>query len=203
MGVELETPPKEKVKKSIGAFEPSASLMSWIGDNKVYSGAEIRTVRTGEPVVLEVYHGTTNDFYEFDASIKGNIEGHLGKVNYFTSEEYDAEQNYSTSEGADLSNRMELEAERLEGEYALEDLEKFNTEQELIEKYNITYSNIEGLSRAQRAELIARRKFLGTEEKVLDLYVKLNNPVVIGNGYSFAEMIPESSYEDSLDEAAK
>ncbi|MHA2086595.1 MAG: ADP-ribosyltransferase-containing protein [Candidatus Thorarchaeota archaeon] len=38
---------------------------------------------------------------------------------------------------------------------------------------------------------------------MLDVYVKLNNPAVIGRGRSYVDMIPESMYEDSLDEAAE
>ena len=47
------------------------------------------------PFVLRSYHGTTNTFEEFNASLKGNMEGQFGAVNYFTSSESDARDNYA------------------------------------------------------------------------------------------------------------
>lgn len=57
--------------------------------------------------MFKVYHGTTHDFNEFDSSVHGNIEGHYGNVNYFSSSEYDSEANY-LSEGSDLTSRISM-----------------------------------------------------------------------------------------------
>src|SRR5690606_36719776 len=67
------------------------------------------------PFVVRGFHGTTNEFREFDASVKGNLEGQFGAVNYFTSSEEDARANYA-GEGPDLTNRIEQGAERLADE---------------------------------------------------------------------------------------
>ena len=126
----------------------------------MYSASDIQDIKNGEPVVVDVYHGTTNDFYEFDASVKGNIEGHLGKVNYFTSDEGDAAQNYQ-SDGADITSRVLQETERLEDNFALEDIESLYTEKEAKKIFKVDFNEIKGLSRAERAELIAERKIIG------------------------------------------
>ena len=113
------------------------------------------------PVVMRLFHGTTHDFTEFDASV-GNIEGQFGRVNYFTSSEYDAEVNYA-GEGPDLTNRIQQRAERI------------TAEDESIEE--------------DAALEQARKELAGEQERVLELYVKTEKPFVIGDGDSFVEFI--------------
>jgi hypothetical protein len=183
-------------------FDGEENYEKWKGDNIELEGTEIQDAKTGEPIVAKVYHGTTNEFYEFDASVKGNIEGHLGKVNYFTSDPGDAYQNYQ-SEGSDLTMRVEDRAGRLAEDLEFEYGEVLDTDsaQELSSDYGIEIS--EGESVEDVAKKIAEKELVGTDEKVLDLYVKLNNPAVIGIGRNFIDVIPEENYADSIEDAAQ
>jgi|15BtaG_2_1085339.scaffolds.fasta_scaffold00299_10 hypothetical protein len=168
------------------------------GKNKEYYEDDIQKVKTGEPVLLNAYHGTTNDFYEFDANVKGNVEGHLGKINYFTSDFQDANSNYQ-ADGSDITSRVESMAEQIEDYIETEELSM----QDIAEEYNVSLQEIKTLEKPLIAKLIAEKELIGTNEKVLDVYVKLNNPVVIGKGMNYVEVIPENLYEDSIQEAAQ
>lgn len=181
---------------------------NWKGENKEVSKSEIQEVKTGEPIVARVYHGTTNDFYEFDSSVKGNIEGHLGKVNYFTSDFQDASMNYQ-ADGADITGRVEREVERIEQEFEDKPSELYQKPSDFKKYFNIEVTqkeidNVYGDERAV-AELIASKKLLGDTEQVLDLYIKLNNPVVLGNGATWFETlnVSEEDINEATEEIAK
>jgi hypothetical protein len=189
-----------------------SNLAKWIGKNKEYQGSEIQDVKTGEPVVLRVYHGTTNEFYEFDSSVKGNIEGHLGKVNYFTSDYQDASSNY-LAQGADITGRVENLKERIlsDLEYQVdESLEENEREDKIREVISENYPDFDSSSLDFNMELfevadrVSSSLLLGGEEQVLDLYVKLNNPVVLGNGSTWFETlnISDSDLEQAAQEIA-
>lgn len=170
----------------------------WKGKNKEVSGAEIQDVKTGQPIVAKVYHGTTHEFYEFDSSVKGNIEGHLGRINYFTSDKGDASQNYQST-GVDITGRIEQRKERIE-----QDIENHfpDSDNSVIAKaYKLKPSEIKGQSRNDLARLIAEKELKGENDRVLELYVKLNNPLVLGNKSTwFNTLEVDESY---LDEATK
>jgi hypothetical protein len=182
--------------------EGTRAFERWKGEATEYQGPEVQGIKSGEPVMIKAYHGTTNGFYEFDSSVKGNIEGHLGKVNYFTSDPMDAASNYQ-SDGKDLTNRIEQRKERLV--YALEEL----TVDEIEDQYNVDWDEVypkgipEDIDYEELAEYVASNELKGGEEKVLDLWVKLNNPLVLGNKPTWIESIPLEEYEDYLDDAAQ
>jgi hypothetical protein len=194
-------------------FDGYANYERWRGTNKEYSRSNIQDIKTGEPVVVRAYHGTTNEFYEFDASLKGNIEGHLGKVNYFTSDYQDASSNY-LSDGADLKLRVAELSERTEDKINEDYLnEDGGVDLDLVKsEYKLTDEDIdeiysgeipEVIDAKDIAEFIAKRDLVGSEEIILDVYVKLNNPVVLGNKSTWVDAIPESEYSDYLDDAAQ
>lgn len=181
--------------------EGTSAYEKWKGEATEYYGPDIQDIKSGEPVLVRVYHGTTNDFYVFDSSVKGNIEGHLGKVNYFTSDPMDAASNYQ-SDGQDLTNRIEQRKERLV--YDLEEL----TIDEIEEQFNVDWDEVypegipEDIDYEELANHVASKELKGGEDKVLDLWVKLNNPLVLGNKPTWVESIPLEEYEDYLDDAA-
>jgi|688.fasta_scaffold74495_2 hypothetical protein len=187
-----------------------ANFEKWKGNNKLVEGSGIQDVKTGEPIVAKGYHGTTNEFYEFDASVKGNIEGHLGKVNYFTSDYQDASTNY-LSEGADITGRISRESERLEDylydEYGIVARQsppvKITDEdyQKISEEFNISVKELKEQKTSQLYKFIPEKQLKGNEEQVLDLYVKLNNPVVLGNGSTWFETLNVS--DSDLEQAAQ
>src|SRR5690606_20965726 len=160
-------------------------------------------------VVARVYHGTTHEFYEFDSSVKGNVEGHLGKINYFTSDFQDAAVNYQ-AEGADITNRVENLYEKVlsDLEYQIEDtLEDTEREDRVSEVISENYPDFDSssldfnMSLDEVAQRVSSTLLLGGEEKVLDLYVKLNNPVVLGKGATWFDTLNVS--EEDLNEAAE
>jgi hypothetical protein len=182
----------------------------WKGNNKLVNGAQIQDVKTGEPIVAEVYHGTTNEFYEFDASVKGNIEGHLGKVNYFTSDMQDANANY-LSEGADITGRVSRRSEYLEDylfdEYGIVARQSPPTKlkesdyEKISKEFGISVSDLKKQKTSELYKYIAEKELKGSTEQVLDLYVKLNNPVVLGKGSTWFETLNVS--DSDLDQAAQ
>ena len=178
-----------------------ANFESWKGSNELLSGAAIQDAKTGEPIVVRVYHGTTNDFYEFDASVKGNIEGHLGKVNYFTSDYQDAANNYQ-AEGADLTNRIGSRKDSIEQELENKYDDFFADKEKIAKDYGYTGNKLTILgSFSALAEDIAEKELKGKTERVLDVFVKLNNPVVLGNGSTWFETLNVS--DSDLDQAAQ
>ena len=197
----------------------------WKGDNKMVDSSDLSDVKTGQPIVAKVYHGTTNEFYEFDSSIKGNVEGHLGKVNYFTSDYQDASQNY-LSEGADITVRIYTRAEEIQSQMEFEfgvsdsasftisgeegDLVDKNLIQEILNYFNSKLNiedyiidEYENIDIENFSKTISKNQIQGNAEKVLEVYVKLNNPVVLGNGNSYADLTDRAQFEEYLEDATQ
>jgi hypothetical protein len=108
--VEGDYAPLYQSATGVGGFR------AWAGtDNTVIEPDEINDVDFSKegPFVLRAYHGTTHSFEAFNASLKGNVEGRFGAVNYFTTSESDAGDNYA-GEGPDLTSRIERRAEQLQ-----------------------------------------------------------------------------------------
>lgn len=192
-----------------------ANFNRWKGENELVTGSEIQNVKTGQPIVVKGYHGTTNEFYEFDASVKGNIEGHLGKVNYFTSDYQDASQNY-LAEGADITGRIDRRQDELEDtlRYDYQSSEEGLDFQRIIEDFNITDEEVENLYPSGKPEFIqaeeisrflAEKEIKGETEQILDVFIKLNNPVVLGNGATWFETldIDEVYMQEATEEIAE
>ena len=181
--------------------EDGQSFEQWRGNNEYIQDYQISEVKTGEPVVVRAYHGTTHPFYEFKGGELGNVEGHLGATNYFTSEYGDAQQNYGAT-GADLTGRIEQRADELN--YDIEDLtidDTFDYES-ISDQFNINIDEIQDLDTSYDiAKIIAEKELMGAEEQVLDLYLKLNNPLVLGADPVYVEAIDESYIDDYMDEA--
>ncbi|NQY00731.1 MAG: hypothetical protein HRT70_06320, partial [Flavobacteriaceae bacterium] len=164
-------------KFSIAPRTDSKAFKDWSGNGEIIEGYEIydHDFKANEPVVMKLYHGTTHadKLFEFKGEELGNKEGHFGAINYFTNMEYDAEQNYLT-EGPDLTQRIERRAEQLENE----DME-------------------EGEARKQ-----AESELKGTSPEVLELYVRVDNPIVIGGDKeTYVEILGEEDLSDFIDEA--
>jgi len=177
------------------------NFKKWSKNAPILQGFDIQGTKPGEPQVFDVYHGTTNEFYIFDPKVKGEIESHFGLVNYFTSDEYDANQNY-LSTGPDLTNRIEREKEQLE--YTIEEeLEDLGFD-ELKENYNLPDNFTEDSSPEEIAKYISEKKLKGGSEKIMELFVRLDNPVVInGINKTWIEPYNESKIEDYLEDATR
>ncbi len=129
----------------------SASKMVEDAAEKAFPNSK---VRSSDGKLRLVYHGTVNDFTVFDRQF-ANIEGDFGKGYYFTSNEYDVDENYANEEGPDLKNKIARMAEKLE--------------------YEDEYSD---LSYEEREE-IARQRFITSEPNTITAYLNMENPVYI------------------------
>ena len=124
----------------------------------------------------DVYHGTTKDIKEFDTSM-ANPESDLGGGIYTTTSPDDASINYSSLESSqDLTQKIELRAERIESELGVD---------------------------MDEARKLAKDELYGGAENVMPLKVKLENPVYVGgNEKTYLDMdYPDADPADYLDEA--
>lgn len=189
---------------------PDANFERWKGDAELledeFIGAD---AETGAPVVVKVYHGTTHDFYEFDTSQKGTTQGFWGQVNYFTSDLMDAETNYTNS-GGDLKRRLESRkfevSKNINDEYAIDAREPIPEEyiEEIADIYGVGADIIRDrkMSAEDLGNYIANQELRGDKPQVMEVYVKMNNPIVIGRDAQWVNVMPEELYQDSMEDAA-
>ncbi len=185
---------------SKGKITESENFKRWSRNAPVLSENEIANAEPNKSQVFAVFHGTTHSFYEFDPDVKGNSEGHFGKVNYFTSDEYDAQKNYA-GEGPDLTNRIEQRKESIQWEIgnALEDGTNYKN---VADEWNIPVEDIQGMDEEEIAEYIAKKELSGGDEKILELFVRLDNPVIInGKNKTWIEPFDEDTVESYREQA--
>ncbi|MBL4893270.1 MAG: hypothetical protein JKY59_00125, partial [Emcibacter sp.] len=151
--------------------EDTDAFKAWAGTETILDPDEVNShdFKSGEPVVMRAYHGTTHDIDAFDSSITGTKEGQFGAVNYFTTSESDATDNYA-GEGPDLTNRIEQRAEQLE-------------------------ANEEAEGDAAREQ--ARSELSGGKPQTLEVFIRTENPFVVGEGSPWAEFIDTEALEAS------
>lgn len=160
----------------------------WTKGYDVLEGYELAEAPSAS-FVAKLHHGTTHKFRQFDPTITGNKEGAFGAVNYFTSDQGDADINYA-GEGPDLTNRIEFLAEQIEDGY-------------YPEHYNIDpdeASAAKGNPIASRQ--LATEALSGEEPTRIDVYVRLDNPVFV-NGRTTTWIdndIREQYREDAIEE---
>lgn len=138
----------------------------WVGDATRVDIGDAHKFKDGEPVVVAALHGTTGDFTTFDRSM-ANIESDLGGGFYFTNNPEDLGNNYAGM-GPDLTNKIQAEAEMLESNDDLDSAE---------------------------AMTIARDKWMANEGLSMPVWVKFDNPVVLGG-----QRETFLSYEEAFDE---
>lgn len=121
----------------------------------------------GEP--KEFYHGTTHEFNEFSKE-RGNPENDFGVGFYFSSSMDDVDANYDNI-GPDLTNRIQKRMEEL-----------------LYDDTGMLRMD-ENDAREQAEEELA-----GGENRIIPVYLSLQNPVVIGDGV-YAGMEKETFFD--------
>ena len=121
------------------------------------------------------YHGTTNLFYVFDPS-KSNIENDWGRGIYATTSEEDAQVNYASEDGADLTNRIERLADMMG-----------------------SWEEYEDMDYEQRLET-ARKQLSQGESNMLHVAFRMENPVVVERGSGGTFFTYEQEYDEDLDE---
>jgi hypothetical protein len=144
----------------------------WSHGNPVVKIDEGHTFKSGEGVVVEALHGTTGDFDTFQQD-KANIESDLGGGFYFTNTIGDVGENYAGL-GPDLTNKVERLAEQIASE----------TDRE--------YDDPDVVAEA-------RSQFMANEGFTMPVFVRFDNPAVIGgSGETFLDY--EEPYDDENDE---
>lgn len=136
---------------------------------KYFSGS---VIRDEDGNLLVMYHGRVSQFTVFDRAFS-NPEGDMGAGFYFTNQIEDAENNYGSRDGADLSQKIDLLAEQL-------------------------YDNDEYDSYEDAREAAAER-YITAEPNTLQTYLNVTNPVVLG-GVNETQFTYEESYDEETDE---
>jgi hypothetical protein len=183
----LAQAPLEEVDTESEAFK------TWSGDGEVVEPEDVNShiFVAGVPTILKVFHGTTHKFSVFDAK-RGNLAGQFGAINYFTSSESDATDNYA-GEGPDLTSRIDQRAEQLEDDI-----------QEVIDEEGLEAAIEQFIPGADQfiedasdiAQVIARQELHGGEEQVMELFVRVDNPFVIGENAEWIEFVDNESIEE-------
>jgi len=164
----------------------AAEFKKWSGGGEVVEAENINDhkFKANTPVVVKVFHGTTFDFDVFDA-LRGNLEGQFGAINYFTSSEQDAADNY-TGEGPDLTNRIEQQAERI-----VDDIQDVIDEKGVDAaktQFDITEDEFSE-DTTEIARNLARRTLAGGQDQTMELFVRVDNPFVIGENAEWVEFV--------------
>ena len=144
----------------------------WSGGAPLVRLGESHEYRSGQPVVVEALHGTTNsDLTEFKRE-RANIESDWGAGFYASNTPDDVATNYANNDGADLTQRIELLAERLASNEFDDDMD------------------------AAREE--AKKRLTQESPNTLKLYVRMSNPAVQGGpGETFFDYTEE--YDEEAD----
>ena len=161
----------------------------WSGNGEVVESEDINDheFKADTPTVVKVFHGTTHEFSVFDA-LRGNMEGQFGAVNYFTSSESDAEVNYA-GEGPDLTNRIDQRAEQIEQE--LEDADPDDIA-EMAEQHELEFDPESETYPEDLPRAVAAQELSGGQDQTLELYVRVDNPFVIGENAEWIEFIDDA-----------
>lgn len=144
--------------------------------------------------VVKAFHGTTHDFDSFDkAEEVGNPEGFMGRTNYFTTSEADAEGNYGNSEGPDLVHSIAKRAEEIADRYNSDPGDFLSEYPEYIGELTDYLSGEELFQLESEGKLeehprdleeianeIAKKELYGGKDKVMPVYIKLKNPLILG-----------------------
>ena len=144
---------------------------AWAHGLPVIEMGESHDFKSSEGVVVQVLHGTTGDFDTFDQS-KANIESDLGGGFYFTNTKDDVGTNYAGL-GPDLTSKVQLLAERIASDT------------------NREYDDPAVVKEAQE-------QFMQHEGMTMPVFVRFDNPVVLG-GSNETNLTYESHYDEESD----
>lgn len=179
----------EAVKEAVGLGEGTrfrvtpkmdAEYMEAVNNGDMDKAQQmVDKVLEGAGYTIRGEHGTTHKFTIF-SNVNANIENSFGKGFYFTSDINDAEKNYASDSGADLTNRIELLAERMEFEDGYEDM----SYEERVEE--------------------AKNRLHGGENLIISAAIRMENPCIfsIDPEGTYKETIfeAEEAYDEETDE---
>jgi len=146
--------------------------------------------RAQGPHILQALHGTTHAFHTFTLD-RAHHESQFGKVFYFTSCRHDAARNYAAPDGPDLQQRLATRTERLEEEI-------WDSPEDFGMSTEATSEDI-----AISARAMAEKEVIGTESRILPVWLRLDRPFVIdASGKSDRAMFSDQE-EDAFERACR
>lgn len=149
-----------------------ATFKAWSNNNTFVDLDESHEFKDGEAVVVKALHGTTADYDVVNLQF-ANIESDLGGGFYASNSRDDVGNNYA-GEGPDLTQKIQLEAERIASE----------TDRE--------YDDPEVIAEA-------KQKFKSNEGLTMPVFIRFDNPVVLGgNNETFLDY--SEPYDEETDE---
>jgi hypothetical protein len=134
----------------------------WSHGNQLVRMGSKHVFKAGHGVVVEALHGSTGDFSIFDKS-KSYIESDMGGGFYFTNSKKDVGSNYAGM-GPDLTGKIENTVEQIRN--YLED-----------DEWSVGKSDDEINKEAFRR---ARDQFMANDGVTMPVYVRFDNPVILG-----------------------
>jgi hypothetical protein len=134
----------------------------WSHGNQLVRMGSKHVFKAGHGVVVEALHGSTGDFSIFDKS-KSNIESDMGGGFYFTNTKGDVGSNYAGM-GPDLTGKIGDTADQIRN---------FLEDDEWADGKSDDEINTEAFRRA-------RDQFMANEGVTMPVYVRFDNPVVLG-----------------------
>ncbi len=171
---------------NIGSFRPESTnilfqtidkteteeFKKWSKGHDLVREGDYFDYESGVGVVVEALHGTTGDFEVFDLS-KGNPESDLGAGIYFSNTTDDVGTNYAGL-GPDLTQKVERLAEQI------------------ADQTDRKYDDPDVVAEA-------RAKFMTNQGFTMPVYVRFDNPMVIGGNYQTTFDYSEE-YDEETDE---
>jgi hypothetical protein len=144
----------------------------WSNNNELVREGDYFEYESGVGVVVEALHGTTGDFEVFDLS-KANPESDMGAGFYFSNTTDDVGTNYAGL-GPDLTQKVERLAEQI------------------ADQTDRKYDDPEVMAEA-------KAKFMTNQGFTMPVYVRFDNPAVLGGNYETTFTL-EQEYNEETDE---
>lgn len=154
--------------------ETNPNFLKWAETDEIIESYDVKDTDFSKtkPYIIKAYHGTSHSLESFEALKYGNKEGHFGAVNYFTTDFFDAKDNYS-GEGPDMGVKIDKLAEEL-----------MNDDDFIEEFCNDTEDHRE------TAERVAKERLMGQNNQVIEVFIKTKKPFIISENQNiFVEFV--------------
>ena len=196
-----------------GVLEQGApGFENFVGDTRLVEEHNGEDFTPGEGVTVKVYHGTTHDITAFQGG-RGNRDGHYGAATaYTTNDTLDASKNYASPGGPDLKARINQRAEQIELDTDSKEMltQYWTATGQMTEgnRNSLEEGDLDGFDVYEASLYLARQELQGPNEgNVMPLYMRLNNPVIVGSNaketqFTLDQDTAEGSLADFFDALA-
>lgn len=165
-----------------GPRTETPEFKAWSGGATLVRMGEARVYKSGEPVVVEALHGTTNAGLSEFSRRRANIESDFGAGFYASNTPEDVATNYANTKGPDLTAKRQRLAEKI-----VQDLED-----------DPDWAGRDDIEREIEARERADAQLTEMAPNTLKLYLRFRNPAVLGGkGETFFDYNEE--YDEETD----